>query len=633
MKRSAAALVLVLLLPSPTTAGHDPGPYALRGTVFDPESSQPMPGALVELLDASNDVKGSATTDAHGAYRIDAIPLGTYVVRVSNPCCAPVRRELSVTAANAYHAPPPQTGGTGGPPPPDHTHAASFWLVTQSMPASGQPILLWGYATRADTGEPLVNAPIRIASWYQAPGQNEPTLEQFTTRVGYGGEYAVWVNAGTFSLSAEPWNADRLGVITQASSDKRLDLPARSSAARVHGTLVDTEGNALTGASLYARVLRCVNDACPAPTVREMRDGIEFIHVPQNASHDAWPHVQANGTWQATLNPGLIELRATKDGYAPWQQTFDAQPGANQVNIALQPIARNSVTLNAQAIDIATGEAVPQVLVSALHQKWNTVEERRTDANGTATLQLRPDATIVTAWSNPNQTRFAAYHYPFIQTLHTRSDETTHLEVLLTRKATPLHAPPEPVRAPDAWLGGWAIGHHHGGPIGNATIRFYSWDFAAWGEASTDRDGSYRVRLPNGYYTVRACADGYFETARTVQVRAGEEATLPLLVAEGSRPRWGYCDMRLEPGQQIIYAAGGPDESSPTNASANDTHNIGVFYSDQAGGLGAYHAAAATSRSPPSPTAGDGEIAAPKFLALVVMLGLAALVHRARRHA
>ncbi len=59
------------------------GTGGITGTITDAATGRPLPGASVQLLDATGTVVGSATTDAGGAYAMTGLPTGCYTVRAS----------------------------------------------------------------------------------------------------------------------------------------------------------------------------------------------------------------------------------------------------------------------------------------------------------------------------------------------------------------------------------------------------------------------------------------------------------------------------------------------------------------------------------------------------------------------
>ena len=55
----------------------------VRGTVYDRESLDPMPGAGVQLLDKESKVVKSATTNDKGLFHLSKVEAGNYTVKIS----------------------------------------------------------------------------------------------------------------------------------------------------------------------------------------------------------------------------------------------------------------------------------------------------------------------------------------------------------------------------------------------------------------------------------------------------------------------------------------------------------------------------------------------------------------------
>ena len=90
--------VLAALCASPPGAVAQPASAGrVVGQVLDPTGA-PLPGVLVVVDDATN---RSASTDADGRYRIEAVPAGTHTVRFSLPNFVTLRRREVVVAAGS----------------------------------------------------------------------------------------------------------------------------------------------------------------------------------------------------------------------------------------------------------------------------------------------------------------------------------------------------------------------------------------------------------------------------------------------------------------------------------------------------------------------------------------------------
>ena len=78
----ALAVISLLGVPSASTAAQEPRAlHAVHGTVFDSVANAPLAGATVQMaLRTGEGVPRTAVTDAKGAYRVDSLTPGEYVV-------------------------------------------------------------------------------------------------------------------------------------------------------------------------------------------------------------------------------------------------------------------------------------------------------------------------------------------------------------------------------------------------------------------------------------------------------------------------------------------------------------------------------------------------------------------------
>src|SRR4051794_27142531 len=92
--------VLFLVLSGLEPGWSQSGPGNIHGQVTDP-AGRSIPGAVVTLSNGRGSSR-SATTDAHGEYRLANLPLGTYAIRVSAKGFAAVdRHEIQITSTAA----------------------------------------------------------------------------------------------------------------------------------------------------------------------------------------------------------------------------------------------------------------------------------------------------------------------------------------------------------------------------------------------------------------------------------------------------------------------------------------------------------------------------------------------------
>ncbi|MGA2697621.1 MAG: TonB-dependent receptor [Terriglobales bacterium] len=70
---------------------------AVRGIIHDPQH-RPVSGAMVMLKSKTSDLSFTATSDAAGQFRLNAVPLGDYTVSVASPGFIPEREDVSVSS-------------------------------------------------------------------------------------------------------------------------------------------------------------------------------------------------------------------------------------------------------------------------------------------------------------------------------------------------------------------------------------------------------------------------------------------------------------------------------------------------------------------------------------------------------
>src|SRR5690242_15031868 len=72
----------------------------VRGVVHDP-SHRPIQGAKVTLKSTQSAWSSEKTTDEHGEFTIDAVPAGTYALRVEREGFQSVEQEFTVSSSTA----------------------------------------------------------------------------------------------------------------------------------------------------------------------------------------------------------------------------------------------------------------------------------------------------------------------------------------------------------------------------------------------------------------------------------------------------------------------------------------------------------------------------------------------------
>lgn len=102
-------------------------------------------------------------------------------------------------------------------------------------------------------------------------------------------------------------------------------------------------------------------------------------------------------------------------------------------------------------------------------------------------------------------------YLPYVQSLMLAEGNATKLVIRL-----------QPKPAPDAVVSGYLVDARTKLALPLGHIEFSNDEVPGHGYATTDGDGSYRIRLRSGYHTVTARVPGYFDWQGTILVKSGE---------------------------------------------------------------------------------------------------------------
>ncbi|HUR61368.1 MAG TPA: carboxypeptidase regulatory-like domain-containing protein [Candidatus Thermoplasmatota archaeon] len=212
-------------------------------------------------------------------------------------------------------------------------------------------------------------------------------------------------------------------------------------------------------------------------------------------------------------------------------------------------------------------------------------------------------------------------HYAWNQVLDLPADATTKVTVRLEQRP-----------APDAVVSGYVVDASTGKAIPNAQVSFSSQDGYGYGSATTDKDGSYSIKVRSGHMDVYAYAEGHLHWVGMLTLKSGE-TPFDIQLTPGQESNGGCCMYASAGAKEAPMAASADGSAAYGTASATRSaggaggSGSGAAFEDLHGGLGPYDAAArakaveGASRS--SPGAG--------LLALVSLLGCAALLQRRRQ--
>lgn len=215
----------------------------------------------------------------------------------------------------------------------------------------------------------------------------------------------------------------------------------------------------------------------------------------------------------------------------------------------------------------------------------------------------------------------------FSRTLNLPANETTRIDVALQSRPSP-----------DATVSGYLVDVETGQAIPDASISFSNQETYAWGSATTDSDGSFKIRLRSGYHSVYVYAPGHFSWEGVLQVPAGS-TDFDVLLTPGEESHGGGCcyayamDSKSGVAESAPAAAAGSAVNAPrASADGDDAMSEEAVYQDLGGGLGPYDAAERSDAA----ANGDGELedsdkGAPGAGLLLALTALSAVLVLRRR--
>lgn len=561
--------------------------YTIEGYVYDGQA-KPLEGAVVAVRPSGGGAERTATTGSAGQYSLAQVAAGTYNVTASAPGLEPSFVPVRVAGAAARIQ-------------------QSFLLRDPDQVVFGQPMSLKGTVSDETDGAPMSGVLIEVWNYYYPSSGYENsrpynTEQHFTVRSGADGSYSLTLSEGSVGLTARHDGYDILHANFEIRADRELDLPMRESQGQsvlVSGTVKDEDGSALADAWVSVQPdWRCGDGSeygCPQPAI----DSAEPVKGGSSGAEDVYFYYEPGvspynstttdrlGRYELRTTPGRILVMANAADHAQDQQTVEAEGGENKtVNFVLERIPPDSVRVHGRVVDAESGDGIPYAQLNLENQAWGHWNYTQTDEDGSFEFRTKPGYTLVTAsayqhyWTScevepssggaePGSTGAAssgdsvraAEPYPCDGS---RERDREYMPRVLVFSGTPdedkvldfkLLARP----LPDATFQGYVVNASSEEAVPGATVSFYNELTRDWGQAVTDENGSYKIRVHGGYYTVRAYADGYFDAALNPEIESGETQRLDILMEPGEK-RYGYCC--------VAYASESGAKGGPSGAPA-----------------------------------------------------------------
>jgi|GEM_PF-3301444 len=571
--------------------------YEIEGLVQD-EKGAALPGAFVYLDRQADGYADNVTTDASGKYHFTMVSEGSHVVSAWHKCCQWGSANVTVGGTTIKGTPPPIT------------------LAPRETPQSGDVVQFSGIVKSTKDGHAVSDVLVEVTSYWQGDGSCSSEAcapsggaQYLTTSTGPDGRFQLEVNRGTAYVRASFDGYDATSGNLEVSNDRDVSIPLRPAedrSARLHGILKNIDGEPVAG-WVYASpdYSSCPPEAdCVMPASTRPADGDgEWYFESRDAQYGS-AQAGKDGAWEMRISAGRLRVSGQAEDYLEAFKVLDLASGDDvEVDLALEPIPPDSVVVKGRVVDRSTGKPIEGAQVGLENQKWGTWASAQTDADGRYEVKTKPGFTIATA-------RVDAY----IVCMAAASDGAEGKSI-----AAPCDAGPRsdeylpaavsfvaeengevvqdfkllPRPAAKSEFKGYVLNESSGKAIPNATVTFYNEITRDWGSAMTDADGSYKISVHAGYYSIRVWAPHYYDGVLNAEIAEKQSQRLDFKLAPGEK-RYGYWAYG---GYQVkaAMAEGGADASGAPTQQGLDAAPVPTegqkVYEGSGGGLGPYHEA------------------------------------------
>lgn len=318
-----------------------PNPASVSGTIFDP-GGDPVGNAVIDILDLNGVAVGTGETDADGHYTVGNLPPGTYNVVANAPDFG--QAVVGVTLQ-------PGEGKTG-----------------VNLTLSPDPGALNGQITNRLTTEIIPGATVVVTdSVTQLPVAS-------TTTTLFGNYTITGLAPGSYIITASKadFTTEQIGALVTSNRSTTADLSLVADPGTVLGSVLDTNGNPITG-----------ND-------------IRISIYNENNILVASLLANSDGTYTVpSLAPGTYFITATAPGYAV--STVSAVVNSNQTTNVTNRLASNPVTLTVSVVIQGTSTPIAGANVTVRHSNNLPVASGLTDDSGLITFTNLPAGTLTAA--------------------------------------------------------------------------------------------------------------------------------------------------------------------------------------------------------------------------------------------
>lgn len=659
---SSAAFALILVMSVPLLA--DPqtsAQAALGGAIQGKVSSDvggPLGGAFVNAVDAGGNTQGSSMTEPDGSYALKGLAPGTYKVTATGRGHADANATVVVAAV---------------PVTQDFTlkHTGSVIRGTVLDGATGKGIEGVRIDATGGTSCPP-NQPCILAGEARSMMVAAPT----STLSGAGGKYALGVEPGSYQLHAskEGWRETWQQV--EAQQDATMDLKLTKTPPH-NSVLQGRVTDAKTGAPIADAYVNAYPNYPPQPACPPDADCAAVAVMPC-CGDGFWTgnstQTDREGRYKMLMYAGDYVLSAGAQDFGQAQQQVSLAEGETEtVDLKLEPIPPDSVTIQGTVLDKVTGKPVSGAWVSVENQQWGAYTSGQTDDAGRFSVKTKPGWAVVWVRADGGCCVYATPVAEPQSASPSGSAGTASSDAPPSGNETGIRAPdsePRPYRQPSGSYYPWVQGGAHAEnavvtldvqlvpkpgadarivgyvlnatskkPVVGAWVNVHNEDTGDWGSAQTDKDGSYVMQARAGVHTVQAYADGYYQNAVVAKV-SGAETRIDLALQPGRQQghcciAYGRAEAASGTATPTPMAAGAPAQDSGKASAPQSVAQVEssgpATYQASPQGLGPYNPATAPSSPPPGPDAVAKQTPLPGALAVLAAVGAAAVLLTRRR--
>ncbi|MFQ3545546.1 carboxypeptidase regulatory-like domain-containing protein [Halobacillus rhizosphaerae] len=204
-------------------------PASFSGSVVD-EGGNPVPNAIINVLDATEVPISLAGTDASGFYSVSNLPAGSLTIVVSAPGYSHVVSGIILT-------------------PGASVSDVNFTLIANSGSISGQ-------VTNVDTGSALANAIVVV----RQAGATDQIVATVTTSP-FGNYSVTGLAPGSYTVTASltGFGTQTAGAVVVSDMTTNANISLSELSGSIDGQLVDSNGDPITGVNLQLRLLNDFN--------------------------------------------------------------------------------------------------------------------------------------------------------------------------------------------------------------------------------------------------------------------------------------------------------------------------------------------------------------------------------------